>query len=517
MSNHSIKLAAATVLLLAGLAGTQATQPATTQPSHPMSYRILWTWDSWICDPDKAGSYVTEYRKLIDFMAAHEYNGLIIWGFLDDRHGGEKAAKEVATYAKAKGIRLLPGVGAGGYEGFVISRPHKYNLVTFLQEHPELRAVPRRSDKPSDEFLCLYQDASLAWLRDGARWLAENFDIGGANIETNEADGIDNCPLAAAATEAEPNRLRYSASFSDLARAVPVIFQELRRKDPESWVLYATYQPPWWQRQEDAALLQPIPAEAIAQWNMELNVNAEAKPPVRHNVSLVHSGGWSYHLGAFPSRWGFTQYRCFWPDIQEIRQFSVNQRKMAVDGFAVGNVGSPEMPDNEIAYIAYIEFTREPGMTVERFSQRFIAPMYGPAAEPLVLKLMLAQPPVQRSVAGLWQGWARMMTLGWWDSLQVAKPEQIKALADQLALAKQAQAVASPEGQKRLATIIAVLDEYRIIAELSTRPELGDLKAGRSKLDRDQRKTLFEKLIPAARAAGLPDGIYGYSKLLNRL
>ena len=205
-----------------------ASEPAGSSPStaaapakaeHSMPYRILWTWDSWLCDPDSAESYVGEYRKLIDFMAEREYNGLIIWGFLDDRHGGIPAAKEVASYGARKGVRVMPGIGAGGYDGFYITPASPYNLRTFLKGHPELRAIPRRGSSPSGEFLCLYQDGAIDWLREASAWLAENFEIGGVNIETNESDGIDNCPHAAEATGAEPNRLRYAASVSDLARA----------------------------------------------------------------------------------------------------------------------------------------------------------------------------------------------------------------------------------------------------------------------------------------------------------
>jgi len=189
---------------------------------HPMTYRIIWTWDSWICDASDADSFVTEYKRLIDFMAEWGYNGLIIWGFIDDRHGGEASAREVAEYGAKKGVRILSSVGAGGYGGFVQTK-HKYNLPCFLKEHPELRAIPRNAweDEPSNGHLCLYQDKSIQWLREGSSWLAQNFDIGGVKIETNESGNIDKCRFASEATKAEINRLRYGCSFSDMVRVVP--------------------------------------------------------------------------------------------------------------------------------------------------------------------------------------------------------------------------------------------------------------------------------------------------------
>ena len=43
-------------------------------------------------------------------MAKHEYTGLALWGFIDGRHGGEASAKELARYARNKGIQLIAGV-----------------------------------------------------------------------------------------------------------------------------------------------------------------------------------------------------------------------------------------------------------------------------------------------------------------------------------------------------------------------------------------------------------------------
>ncbi|MGB9587853.1 MAG: hypothetical protein ACPL7O_06685, partial [Armatimonadota bacterium] len=178
--------------------------------SQRMTYRILWTWDSWLCDPFDPDSYVSEYKQLIDFMAEWGYNGLVIWGFIDDRHGGEDSAKRIAGYGADKEIRIMPGVGAGGYGGFVMTPGHPYNLRTFVEKHPHLAAVLRHNpQETTSEWLCLYQEESLEWLREGAAWLAQNFEIGGVNIETNEMGCIDVCPRTDAANKNEPNRLKY--------------------------------------------------------------------------------------------------------------------------------------------------------------------------------------------------------------------------------------------------------------------------------------------------------------------
>jgi hypothetical protein len=83
------------------------------QDPHPLKHRVIATWDSAICEDDPAGkSFLAEYKDLVDWMSKHEYNGLVVWGFLDARHGGEAAAKDLARYAKSKGVALSPGLGA---------------------------------------------------------------------------------------------------------------------------------------------------------------------------------------------------------------------------------------------------------------------------------------------------------------------------------------------------------------------------------------------------------------------
>ncbi len=480
-----------------------------------MPYRLLWTWDSWLCDPFSADSYVCEYAKFIDFMAEWDYNGLIIWGFIDDRHGGETAAREVASYGNSKGVRIIPGIGAGGYGGFVVSGEHRFNLPTFLKHRPDLRAYSRyKPTEPNSEWLCLYQEDSLKWLRDGAAWLAEEFEIGGVNIETNEMDMIDVCDHATRATQAEPNRLKYAASFSDLAIATPVIYEAVKRFRPDAWITYATYQPMWWERLDDMRLLESIPAECIAQWNTEMAINTQVAPGTRNNISLIHSGGWSYHLASCPPIWAFTQYRCFNPNLVEARDFCLNQHAMGLQGIALGNVGSADMPDNEIAYIAYMAFSRNPELSVEDFSKRFIGDLYGAEAEPIVLKLILEQPAVHTRIAGIWRSWADLLRGHFPVHPLRAGKGELQLLNGQIHLAESARELAHESGRKRLDTILQVLREYRIIFELSQNSAVTRLLDKTLKQEGEFKQDII-KVAEIARDAGLPESIYGYGRWLK--
>ena len=63
-------------------------------------------------------------------MAEYGLNGLIIWGFIRDSHGGVAASRELCRYAAERGVRVLPGVGTSGYAGYVFEGNHRYNAHT---------------------------------------------------------------------------------------------------------------------------------------------------------------------------------------------------------------------------------------------------------------------------------------------------------------------------------------------------------------------------------------------------
>ena len=125
--------------------------------SPALPYRLFWTWDhstNWYLEQvgiqeigamnyyskPKEG-FLEDYYRLINFMSKNRINGVTIYGFLRDSHGGIEAAKELCLYAKERGVKILPGVGINAYGGIYFEGNHRYNLTNWLKEHPELRAV----------------------------------------------------------------------------------------------------------------------------------------------------------------------------------------------------------------------------------------------------------------------------------------------------------------------------------------------------------------------------------------
>lgn len=476
------------------LAALLLTSAAPTPAPHPVPQRLLWAWDTWLCDYDPAGrSFLEETKDLVDWMSRHEYTGLVLWGFIDGRHGGEAAAKELARYARSKNVQLIAGVSTDigayhSYGGFALGIPdHPFND----QVQVKRMAATKR---PGELNLCYGRPENRDWLRRGTEWLLDTFDVDGINLETAEGGircGCGDC-LERIKAQGGPTG---GASFSDLELCVPIVADVFRQKRPNGLLSYAAYSPLWWEQKPQAnEMLRRIPESAVAQWNLELKLEEKAAPPVKRNVALLHGGGFAYHLRRRePSAWAFTQYRCFYPRLDEIRRFCINLRKMSLEGFVVGNVGSPKCPDNELAYLAFIDFSRDPSMTLDAFYQSRLPALYGDKAADDVKKLFESQQAAHEKALPFWKKFD-----GTWKA-DGAK-EAAKAMADQLALARSISMRATADGKRRIDSVIPILDEYRIICEAAA--------AGESAATKQRLAEFYEK-------AGLPDDLYGYRKWLK--
>jgi hypothetical protein len=469
------------------LAGTAA------PPPHPVRERLLRTWDTWICDYDAPGrSYLQEYKDLVDWMARHEYTGLVIWGFVDGRHGGEASAKELARYARTKGIQLIPGVSTdigadAAYGGFARGiKDHPYN------DEVQARAM-EATRRPGEQNICYARAENREWLRRGTEWMLDTFDVDGVHLEV--AEGGIRCGCAdCAQRDRLQGGLTGGAGLSDLGLRVPIVAEVFRRKRPDGLLTYAVSGPPWWKQKPEALeVLKSIPETAAAQWSFELELRESAGSPVKRNLALLQGGGSAYHLRRRePPAWAFTQYRCFYPKLADIRRFCGHVRTMKLDGFVVGNVGSPKCPDNELACLAFIDFSRDPQMSLEAFYRQRLPELYGDQAAGDVRKLYEAQRAIHEKALPFWIHYD-----GSWKA-EGAK-EAARGMADQLALARAASAKASADGKRRLDAIIPILDEYRIICEAA---ELGTPET------RGKLAEFFEK-------AGLPDDLYPYRTWLK--
>ena len=174
--------------------------------SHLQSWdrRANWSWD----DPGIADfgcmnnytkrprTFVTDFKRQIDVVAAIGIRGLSVWGFLRDSHGGVTYAKELCDYAAERGVLMHPGVGTNLYGGVYYEGNHVYNLETFLKKYPEARAI-WDNNVVNGYSACPTHPAFVEWITEGLAWLFKEFRIGGVIFENGDAV-VCHCPRCSA-------------------------------------------------------------------------------------------------------------------------------------------------------------------------------------------------------------------------------------------------------------------------------------------------------------------------------
>jgi len=371
------------------------------------SKRILWNWSfqtNWdsdlrrvhqtqAIDPggtlspylEQPDGYEKQFQSVIDYAADHKLNGLIIYGFINDSHGGVDSAKRLSHYAKTHSIRILPGVGTVIYGGFYLGANdpnNPYSLTTWLRKHPEVRRMIGKDGAPIMDAPCASSPELRAFLIDGARWFFSTFkDIGGVNIEHGDffECHCETCKAERAKPGNDPNFL-----WDMMNTHLPVI-ETGHGINPDLWYTYSPY---WGYKKEMMAqpprFLKQYPEYAIVQWTYSGMVSdptknwpADLKPPAgaKHSIGLLHQG--SYWFG--PRQWWNSpgQTYALIPDIiQQTCSRAIDDGSEGLE--IVGQIGSAS-PQNDLNYLAFEEFTWHPKATMEQWVEKRLAVLYGDA------------------------------------------------------------------------------------------------------------------------------------------
>ncbi|MEN8230645.1 MAG: hypothetical protein ABFS38_20990, partial [Bacteroidota bacterium] len=356
--------------------------PVNTREIPKFKYRWFWNWDNrmdWggrgetsiTMASVKGGApyyksseaFLVDTKRCVDYMADHKFNGMILWGFLRDMHGGVEASQELCRYAEQRGVRILPGVGTSGYAGFYFEGKQLYNTDTWLNAHPELRAVDKNGEFYNA--LCPSNKANQKWLDDGAQWMFETFDIGGLNLEMGDflVCFCDDCKRAREAIDSdEPDY------YKDMAISHKVTLESVRRLFPDAWLSYATYTGYTAEMmQEPPEFLELIPGDALCQWtltHMAHDWPADLRPMARHNLGYLHWCNLSTN----------TEDDFYF---EEVRDICRNAAQAGFDGLDTYGELHPERPNVELFYLAWEAFLWDPNMTIDRFVDERLGRLYG--------------------------------------------------------------------------------------------------------------------------------------------
>ena len=335
-------------------------------------------------------AYSANFKRLVDFMSEHELNGLVIWGFLRDTHGGVNAALELSEYADSMGVRIIPGVGVNSYGGFWYTGDHEFSLDDWLGKHPELRAIgkdgkpvywswPEGIDPSVHTNACPSKAETKEWYLSGIEWLFETFPIGGIFFETGDIGTLCFCQDCLKEAHHRGDE-EGNVSFADMQRTLPPLVERAHRTKPDAWIIYATYR--LWDIESaklSSGFGRTIPEYALADWSYAhdprdilidnidaLKVFREGiRPPTKHNLIYASYGG---HYPAF----GMDGK----PHYKQISRLCRKCSEMGIEGLTVYGEVSDSFDDSnqkrysEINYLALQEFSNDPEMSVEEFEDR---------------------------------------------------------------------------------------------------------------------------------------------------
>lgn len=364
-------------------------------------YRIWWTWDhrmDWI--PGSPGTqscgcsnpyfkppeaFEEDYRRAVDAAVEYNINGIIIWGFLRESHGGEAAARRVCEYALDSGIRILPGVGTSEYGGYYYEGDHYFSATRYLATHPDRRAMSEKGE-PLDR-VCPSNPFNQEWLAEGMAWLYREFPLGGVNLEHGDF-AVCHCDECKKAREGFPPE--DPDYYKDMAVSIGPALEAAYKADPTSWITYATYtgfaekmseHPP--------AFVSYLPEWAIAIWTTTrmlktpefvgggITPKGEGQsgeieewpdglvPPTRHSIALIHQS----------SRWtGGAQISCIAPILQE---WCLKSHRAKIDGLIwYGEIGTHVFPAL-LNYRAFRYFSQHPDAELSDWAKDDLSDLCG--------------------------------------------------------------------------------------------------------------------------------------------
>lgn len=171
----------ARILACGLLLGSAGLAPAAQHAKMPRKQVYLWTW--W-------HNLEGHWQELVDFAADHKADGVVIWGLQGWKAGGRRC-RAVVTYAHARKVKVIHGLGLNGYEvgRYIVGRDPRLAAVL----PPALAKTPKGRDTRRDVF-CPSKPRSVKLLKQCLLRAAET-GIDGFNFETADVDYVTcHCP-----------------------------------------------------------------------------------------------------------------------------------------------------------------------------------------------------------------------------------------------------------------------------------------------------------------------------------
>lgn len=385
---------------------------ASVDESPALSYRTFWTWDhssNWdltqighqeigVFNPygKPPGGFLSDYKRMVDFCSAHQIAAIIVYGFLRDSHGGIGAAQELCRYANERGVRILPGIAIGSYGGVYWEGNHRYNLATWLRQNRGFASDMEKDigfriqdlsfplSFPNSDYTlaaCPSEPRNMAWMEEAVGWLAENFEIGGINIESGDY-GVCGCPRCIerrGERESDNRRKGHDESWShaDLADNFPRLHTAATNSRDDLW-LFCELQ---WDNLFDPEAQLPLsalPSGAIYQHTLNRSYwNRVERELTRKDVDSLPTGT-NIFRSQFASQWnGDERTERYAYNAPVFSQMAKKAHEVGVQGLTVWGEASPFNVSNELSYLAFGRFAYDPNLEWSDFLHQEVSPRLG--------------------------------------------------------------------------------------------------------------------------------------------
>jgi hypothetical protein len=382
------------------------------QATGKIKYKLFWNWDhstTWCLNVPGSqdygvGNYYTkpaeifakDFKRMIDFAAAHQIDAIGIVGLMRDAHGGEEMARRLCGYARENGVRIYLIAGLYSYGGLYYEGDNPLSLERFLANNPdcigrEIGGVPARV--PRSTAHTKIETCGCPSNKKLRNFVLDSLDIvfgmvpelGGIQMEVGDSWlGLCMCEKCRERRDAmQGERIRMPGFFlSDMADIYPEAARVIRNRSKDAWVICEMYghflNNPAYERPEVPAMqeLLKLPEDTFLQWgDRRLDWDAWEKncklPEVfrkYHHIVRCHHG----------SQWRGGRNSLAVAGIRKQCRYSYLSGVQAVSLFGES---SPYHTNSEFNYLAMKYFADYPLASLEQFASEVLAPLLGGSGE----------------------------------------------------------------------------------------------------------------------------------------
>ena len=373
--------------------------------------RLFWNWDhstNWclntigrqncgVANPytKKAGEFVLDYTRMIDFCAANGIDAVGVVGLLRDCHGGWEDARRICAYGREHGVRVYLIAGLYSYGGLFYEGDSPLSLERFLVQNPQCMA--RTSDgKPKyiqytfphgvklDPTACPSHPQVREFVLSSLdRLFAELPELGGIQMEAGDS-GVCQCD----ACRARRNSLQGGEgrctcfSLGDMADIYPEAASVIRNASKDAWIICENYvhflNNQAFADPENSAMrkLLTMPSDVFWQWS-----DRHLKPGIWTDSARIPE-----HLRRFRhimrchhgTQWDGGRHTLV---IDKIREQCRLTQLSGMTAVSIFGECSPFHANTEFNYLALSYFGDHPESRLEAFIEDVMKPRLGGSAD----------------------------------------------------------------------------------------------------------------------------------------